>query len=180
MGFILIPKIIDGRNIREGDLIIGLESAGLHSNGFSLVRSALSKKDIRKYKKELLRPTRIYVKPILSLLEARCYTLSAIKAVAHNTGGAFYTKITKVLPRGVAFKINKDSWKVPRIFKIIQKKAHLQDPQMYSTFNMGIGMVVVTNKKYAAPTVEFLGKNGFKSYIIGKVIKSKRRKIVLV
>ena len=119
-------------------------------------------------------------KPILSLLEARCYTLSAIKAVAHNTGGAFYTKITKVLPKGVAFKIYKDSWKVPRIFKMIQKKSRLQDSQMYSTFNMGIGMVVVTNKKYAKPIVEFLTKSGFKSYAIGKVIKATKRKIVLV
>ncbi len=180
VGIVDKEKIINGRRIKKDDAIIGIASSGLHSNGFSLARKVFSKKERKKYAKELLRPTRIYVEPILSLLDARCYTLSAIKAVAHNTGGAFYAKITKVLPKGVAFKIYKESWKVPRIFKIIQKKAGIDDTQMYSTFNMGIGMIVVANRKYAEPIVGFLGKKGFKSYIIGKVIKSKRKKIVLI
>jgi phosphoribosylformylglycinamidine cyclo-ligase len=118
VGIVDKDRIIDGKRIRKDDAVIGIASSGLHSNGYSLARKALSKKDIVKHKKALLRPTRIYVEPILSLLKARCYTLSAIKAVAHNTGGAFYTKITKVLPKDMAFKIYKDSWKVPSVFDV--------------------------------------------------------------
>jgi phosphoribosylformylglycinamidine cyclo-ligase len=180
VGVVERDKIIDGRRIKKDDAVIGIASSGLHSNGFSLVRKVFSRKERKRYAQELLRPTRIYVKPILSLLKARCYTLPAIKAVAHNTGGAFYTKITKVLPKGTAFMIEKDSWKVPVIFKLIKKKARLNDAQMYSTFNMGIGMVLVANKKYAGSIISFLGTKGFKAWVIGKVIAAKKKKIVLV
>jgi phosphoribosylformylglycinamidine cyclo-ligase len=180
VGVVDRDKIISGKRIKKDDVIIGIASSGLHSNGFSLARRVFSRQERKRYARELLRPTRIYVKPILSLLKARCYTLSAIKAVAHNTGGAFYAKITKVLPKDTAFKIYRDSWKVPRIFKLIKKKARLDDVQMYSTFNMGIGMILVANKKYAGSIVSFLDKKGFKSYVIGKVIKAKKKKIVLI
>ena len=180
LGIVDKDKIINGARIKKDDAIIGIASSGLHSNGFSLVRKVFKESQIREHKKALLKPTRIYVDCILSLLEARCYSVSAIKGIAHNTGGAFYTKITKILPKGLGFKIYKDSWKVPSIFRIIQKKARLGDKEMFSTFNMGIGMIVVTNKKYAPDIVDFLQKKGFKSCIIGKVIKSKKKKIVLI
>ncbi|MBN2120841.1 MAG: phosphoribosylformylglycinamidine cyclo-ligase [Candidatus Omnitrophica bacterium] len=173
-------KIIDGKKIKPGDIVIGIASSGLHSNGFSLVRKIFSRKEIKKYSKQLLKPTRIYVKPVLALLEARCYTLSAIKGIAHNTGGAFYTKITKILPRGLAFRIDKDSWPVPKIFRIIQKKSGLKDKEMYSTFNMGIGMVIVVGNRYATHTVNFLKSKGYKSFVIGKVVRSRAKKTILV
>lgn len=170
VGIVNKKNIIDGRKIREGDLIIGLSSNGLHSNGFSLVRKAFSRRDLKNHAKELLRPTRIYVKPILSLLKNNF----AIKAIAHNTGGAFYNKITKVLPKGYGMVIDKDSWRVPRIFKVIQQKSASSDKEMYSVFNMGIGMILVVDKNHASKAKRFIDRS-CGTHLIGQIIKSKKR-----
>lgn len=179
VGVVDKSKIVDGRNIKAGDAVIGLESSGFHSNGYSLVRKVFSKAEIKKYSKEILAPTCIYVKPILSLLFAVSHLPLAIKGIAHNTGGAFYNKITKILPQGLGFKIDRKSWDIPQIFGFLQNKARISEKEMYSTFNMGIGMIVVTDKKYAERTVKFLAKKHIKAYVIGRVIKSKT-KCVLV
>ncbi len=170
-------KIVDGRNIKAGDAVVGLRSSGFHSNGYSLIRKIFSKAEIKKYAKGLLTPTRIYVKPILSLLSA--VTPLVVKGIAHNTGGAFYSKITKILPQGLGFKIDKKAWDVSEIFNLVQEKANLSGKEMYSTFNMGIGMIVVTNEKYAGRIVRFFEKRDIKAYVIGRVIKCKT-KCVLV
>ena len=168
-------RIIDGKNIKAGDTVIGLESSGFHSNGYSLVRKVFSKTEIRKYAKDLLEPTRIYVKPILSLLSSFSHLPLAVKGIAHNTGGAFYSKITKILPKGLGFRIDKESWNVPEIFRLLQKKANVSEKEMYSTFNMGIGMIVVADKRYAGKIVRFFGKKHIKARVVGKVIKSKTK-----
>lgn len=168
-------KIINGRNIKAGDLIIGLESSGLHSNGFSLVRKAFSRKEILKNSKILLKPTRIYVKPVLSLLSPHLGLLPYIKGIAHITGGAFYRKATKILPKGYCMVIDKNSWKVPAIFKKIQQKGAINDKEMYSVFNMGIGMILVVNKLKAKKIQQILSRYNLRNYIIGKIIKGKEK-----
>jgi phosphoribosylformylglycinamidine cyclo-ligase len=160
-------KMITGKNIKKGDVLIGLASSGLHSNGFSLVRKVLGPRGIKKYGRQLLIPTRIYVKPILSLK-------SPVKAIAHITGGAFYNKATKILPKGLGMVIDKKSWKVPKIFKVIQDKGRISDKEMYTVFNMGIGMILVVDKNQAKKIKLSLNKTS-KAYIIGEVVKSRRR-----
>ena len=126
--------IIDGSGIKSDDVLLGLASSGLHSNGFSLARKALSPKEQKEYAQILLKPTCIYVKPVLALLEK-----FQVKGMAHMTGGAWYEKLTKVLPQGLCFAVKKGSWPIPRIFALIQDKGHVPLLEMYRTFNMGIG-----------------------------------------
>ncbi len=178
VGIVDKKKIITGQRIRSGDLIIGLESSGLHSNGFSLVRKVLGSRGMKKYTKELLTPTRIYVKPILSLLKSYNLKLKTIKGIAHVTGGAFYNKAVKVLPSGLGMAIDKTSWKVPKIFKLIQSKGGICDKEMYSVFNMGIGMMLIVDKKQAKKVTANLNRS-CKSKIIGEVIKSDKRMWIL-
>ncbi len=174
VGIVDKNKIINGRRIKQGDLVIGLESNGIHSNGFTLVRKVLGLKGLKKYKKELLKPTRIYVKEVLSLLSVFGNNHLALKGIAHVTGGAFYSKVTKILPKGYGMVIDKGSWKVPKIFSIIQKKAHLDQKEMYSVFNMGIGMVLVVDKKFLKKALTTLSKS-CKTHLIGKIVKSNKK-----
>jgi phosphoribosylformylglycinamidine cyclo-ligase len=164
-------KMIDGSKIKAGDAVIGIESSGLHSNGFSLARKALGEQGVKKCARELLTPTRIYVKPILSLFAKR-YPLYAIKGIAHITGGAFYSKAVKILPAGLGMVLNKSRWSVPRIFKIIQSAGSIAEREMYTVFNMGIGMVVVVDKAAAAAALARLNRF-YPAKIIGQVVKSR-------
>lgn len=159
-------KIIDGKNIKADDTIIGLASNGLHSNGFSLVRRVFSNKELKKYAGELLKPTRIYVKPVLSLLPA-------IKGIAHITGGAFYDKVSRIIPENLNFIIYKDSWPIPKIFNLIQQKGHVPEKDMYHTFNMGIGMVLIVSAGNTKTVIRKLEQLNLKSWVIGKAIKGK-------
>ncbi len=179
VGVVEKKDIIDTNRIQVGDIVIGLESSGLHSNGFSLVRKVFANAEMKRMAEELLKPTRIYVKPVLSLLrtthDARRTT---IKGIAHITGGAFYDKISRIIPKGLAVRIQKDSWSVPQIFKLIQRKGNIENNVMYRTFNMGIGMVLVT-----APDDYDLVSNELKKFdlccwIIGRVIKGNREVVV--
>src|SRR5438093_9021947 len=142
VGVVEKNKIIDGSAIRAGDRIIGLASSGLHSNGFSLARKVFSLSEQKKLAKELLEPTRIYVKPVLKALEK-----FAVHGIAHNTGGAFYEKLTKIVRPGLCLAIDRNRWGVPSIFQLIQKKGRIMDREMFTTFNMGIGMILVVPEK---------------------------------
>lgn len=167
-------NIIDGSKIKAGDVVIGLESNGLHSNGFSLVRKVFSKDELKRMSDELLKPTRIYVKPILSLLRVMSYELRVtIKGIAHITGGAFYDKIARILPRNVNAIIDKNSWVVPKIFRLIQNKGNIPDKEMYRTFNMGAGMVLIVEPKVARPVISKLAEFKLKSWVIGEIIEGK-------
>ena len=174
VGIVDRKKIIDGKKIKSGDLVIGIESSGLHSNGYSLARLVFIKKGIQKYAKELLKPTRIYAKPILSLLNSFSKNPKVIKGIAHVTGGAFYNKVIKILPKGLGVIIDKKSWPTPKIFRVLQEAGNVSEKEMYTVFNMGIGMVVVVDKKYAKLALSKLSKF-YKTYLIGKVIKSNKR-----
>ncbi|MBU1091206.1 MAG: phosphoribosylformylglycinamidine cyclo-ligase [Candidatus Omnitrophica bacterium] len=165
-------NIIDGSKIEVGDLVVGLESNGIHSNGYSLVRRVFSQKELKRMSNELLKPTRIYVKPVLSLLKKTGYTKgNIIKGIAHITGGAFYDKIARILPKGVGVSIDKESWIVPEIFKLIQKRGNIEDREMYHTFNMGIGMVLIIEPKSMKAVLSHLSAFKLKSYVIGEVVK---------
>ncbi len=174
VGIVERSKIVDGSAIKAGDQVIGLPSTGLHSNGFSLARKVLSPGAQKKYAKELLTPTRIYAKEVSGLLSK-----FPVRGIAHITGGAFYDKLTKILPKGKCFAIDRGSWPVPEIFHVIQKKGKIGDREMYRTFNMGIGMALVFRKKDISAVRYYLKKKNIKHYKIGSVINDTKRRIMI-
>ena len=178
VGVVQKDKIIDGSQIEAGNVLVGIESNGLHSNGFSLVRKVFSKNELKRYASELLKPTRIYVKPILSLLKAKRYTLNAIKGIAHITGGAFYGKISRILPGNLNAHINKNSWEVPKIFRLIQNKGSIPEHEMYHTFNMGIGMVLVVQADSVSRIKSELVKFNLRSMVMGEIIKGNKKVVI--
>jgi len=170
VGVVERSDIIDGSKIKAGNLVIGLESSGIHSNGYSLVRKVFSNNEQKRMNKELLTPTRIYVKAVLSLLPDK-----NIKGIAHITGGAFYDKITRILPENVDVRINKGAWIVPKIFRLIQSRGNIVDREMYHTLNMGIGMVLIVEAGISRSIISKLAGFGLKSWIIGEVVKGKKK-----
>ena len=174
VGVVEKKKIISGARIKAGDVLIGLASNGLHSNGFSLVRKVLSLHEQKSLSHELLRPTRIYVKPVLKALGK-----FDIKGMAHVTGGAFFEKMSKILPQGKCFAIKRGSWPVPKIFQIIQQKGRIADQEMFTTLNMGIGFVVVVDKKIAENIIRFFKSSGIPAWAIGTVVNHQDKRILL-
>jgi phosphoribosylformylglycinamidine cyclo-ligase len=169
IGIIEKKKIIDGSKIKPKDLIIGISSSGVHSNGFSLVRKIFNQKELVKLSKTLLTPTKIYVKSILNLLKDY-----SIKGIAHITGGGILENIPRILPPRTKAKINLNSWKIPPIFKKIQKKANISSNEMYRTFNMGIGMVLVVSKNIAENILRRLEDLGEEAYLIGEIEEGRK------
>ncbi len=176
-GIVEKDKIINGSLVESGDLIIGLESSGVHSNGYSLVRKIIRDNNLKYneiYKElnnektlgeVLLTPTKIYVNEILSLLEK-----IQVNGIAHITGGGFYENIPRAL-NGLGFSIKKTSFEVSSIFNFLKKIGNLDEDEMYNFFNMGIGMVLVINKKYEKKCLTHFEKNNLKAYTIGEVIE---------
>jgi phosphoribosylformylglycinamidine cyclo-ligase len=173
VGVVESGGIIDGSGIKGNDVLLGLLSSGLHSNGYSLVRKALSKNEQKLYAKILLKPTCIYVKPILALLEK-----FHVKGMAHMTGGAWYEKLTKVLPKGLCFAVKKGSWPIPRIFGLIQDKGRIPEHEMYRTFNMGIGFALVVAPKDVIGVRSFLRTHKVESFVIGEVVRDPKHKVI--
>jgi phosphoribosylformylglycinamidine cyclo-ligase len=168
-GIVEEKNIIKGDNVKEEDVLIGLKSSGLHSNGYSLVRKVFSKQEQKSYAETLLIPTKIYVKPILQLLK-KFKPNKDVKAIINITGGGFYDNIVRVLPKNYHAIVYKKSWLVPEIFKIIQQKGKIADEEMYRTFNMGIGMVIIVDKTKVEQILKFFKKDGV---VIGKITKNK-------
>ena len=165
VGVVSRESIIDGRFCRRGDKVLGLASSGLHSNGFSLVRKVFSLKELKgKLGLELLRPTQIYTRSILKILEK-----VRINAMSHITGGGFYENIPRVLPQGLRVEIKKDSWTVPPIFRKIQERGQMSETEMFRTFNMGVGMVLILEPKNTQKALKLFEKAGEKAWIIGEV-----------
>ncbi|MCI9406640.1 MAG: phosphoribosylformylglycinamidine cyclo-ligase [Oscillospiraceae bacterium] len=169
-------RILDMNAIKEGDAIIGLASSGVHSNGFSLVRKVFDVEhtDLGRYAdrlgkplgETLLTPTKIYVKPVLKLLEE-----VKVKSISHITGGGFYENIPRALPQGYQAVIDQNAVEVLPIFRLIQEVGKIPQRDMYNTFNMGIGMCVVVAKEEAQKAVEILCGCGEKAKIIGEIQK---------
>ena len=179
VGIVDKEKIINSDNIEVGDKVIGITSSGVHSNGFSLVRKVfdVNKENLNEYREELgktlgealLAPTKIYVKPILKLLEQ-----VNVKGISHVTGGGFYENLPRMLNDKVALNINKSSYELPAIFKLIQKEGNIPERDMYNTFNMGIGMSVIVPKDQVEKTLEILKAEGEEAYEIGEVISGNK------
>ncbi|MEY2193637.1 phosphoribosylformylglycinamidine cyclo-ligase [Neobacillus sp. BF23-41] len=177
VGMVDQKHVIDGSKVKEGQVLIGLASSGVHSNGFSLVRKVLledAKLSLGDYVDELgaelgsvlLEPTKIYVKSILSTV--RKYT---VYGLVHVTGGGFYDNIPRILPKGYQAEIKEGSWKVPGIFSFIQKSGEISDYDMFRTFNMGIGMILVVDSADTTAIIEHLQTLGEDAYVIGTVQK---------
>jgi len=168
-------RIVDGRTCRAGDAVIGLASSGLHSNGYSLARKAFTEKEIKtEVGRELLRPTRIYSPDLLEVLKA-----VRVKAMAHITGGGFYDNIPRVIPAGLGVRVEKGAWPVPSIFQRIWKKTGAGEKEMFRTFNMGIGMVLVVGPRDVAGTLARFSKLRQKAWVIGEVAKGRREVSVI-
>ena len=169
------PKMIDGSKLCEGDVLLGLRSSGVHSNGFSLVRKIfdINEETINAEYPELdktlgetlLTPTKIYVKPLLALMDK-----VDVKAVSHITGGGFYENIPRMLTDGLSAKIKKDNIPVLPIFKLMQRVGNIPEHDMFNTFNMGVGMLVAVDKNDADKALEVLKANGEDAVIIGEVL----------
>ena len=172
VGIVEKNNIINGDRIECGDAVVGIASGGLHSNGYSLVRRVFSVIELKRMSGELLKPTHIYVKPVLELLK---HYGASVHGIAHITGGAFYDKIGRILPKNINVRIDKKSWKVPEIFRLIQNKGNIQDEEMYHTLNMGIGLVLVVKFRQAALVINELSRLGLKSWIIGQALKGNKK-----
>jgi len=169
-------KIINGSTIKAGDVLIGLKSSGIHSNGYSLVRKLFGEnvEELEKYNEELgaktidvlLTPTRIYVNSILELIKK-----VKVKGIAHITGGGFIENIPRIFPEGIGCRIDTKSYEVPPVFRLMQKKSGLKKEQMYNTFNMGIGMVVCVKKRDVEETIAQLESTGEQCVVLGKTVK---------
>lgn len=176
VGIVDRSKIIDGLNIKQGDKIIGLASSGLHSNGFSLVRKLLNLNEEKldeyiemlgaKLGEELLKPTRIYVKTVMDLIEK-----FEIKGISHITGGGFIENIPRMLPKGLSAVVHKGTWPVLPIFELLKNTGVLKDRDMYNTFNMGIGMVIAVGSETAGSMLEYLERDSVRAYMIGEIVE---------
>ncbi len=168
VGIVERGKVIDGRHAAAGQAIIGIASSGVHSNGFSFVRKAFKPEFMKNHADEILKPTRIYVKPVLSLIEKE-----PVHSMVHITGGGFFDNIPRVLPKGCGAKIQLGSWPVPRVFRWLQESSKASATEMYRTFNMGIGFMLVTPKERAFKVISHLKKSGEHAWVIGEIVKGK-------
>ena len=182
VGIVDKKKIVDGSRLQAGDVLIGVKSSGVHSNGFSLVRKVFgigaddekNKEIVNTYYDELgatlgealLTPTRIYVKPLLAAMEA-----ADVKAVSHITGGGFYENIPRMLKEGLTAKIEKAKVPVLPIFELIQKAGNIPERDMFNTFNMGVGLCVAVSKETAQAALEAFRNAGEEAVLLGEVVE---------
>ena len=172
--------MITGQSICPGDVLVGIASSGVHSNGFSLVRKVfpMDRESLETWYEELgetlgdalIRPTKIYVKALRAVKEAGV----KIKGCSHITGGGFYENVPRMLPDGTKAVIRKDSYEVPAIFRMLQERGKIEEHMMYNTYNMGIGMVMALDPKDAQTAVSALEAAGEKAYVIGSVERGEK------
>lgn len=175
VGVVDKKDIINGENIKPGDVLIGMASSGVHSNGFSLVRSVfeMTKESLDTYYDELgktlgealIAPTKIYVKALKNIKKQGV----TIKGCSHITGGGFFENVPRMLPDGVKAVIKKDSYEVPAIFKLIQKNGNIEENMMYNTFNMGLGMIIAVDQADVEKTMAAIKEAGEECYVVGSI-----------
>ena len=180
VGVVDKKDIIDGSSIKEGDVLVGIASSGVHSNGFSLVRSVfdMSKESLDTYYDELqktlgealIEPTRIYVKALKNVKKAGV----KVKGCSHITGGGFYENVPRMLPENAKAIIQKDSYPVPPIFGLIQKNGNIEEKMMYNTFNMGLGMVIALDEKDVDIAMKAIEESGDSCYVVGKIVNGEK------
>lgn len=173
VGVVEKNKVIDGSKIKPGDIVLGLPSSGPHSNGYSLIRKIFSNSELKKYQSELFAPTKIYVKEILNTIR---YAPNAIKGIAHITGGGFLDNIPRILPADCQVIIQEGNWKIPPVFMKMRDQGKVPPREMYRTFNMGIGLVLIVSEK-DLPKVCSLLKNVI---IIGQISKGNKEEVKIV
>ena len=174
VGLVEKERILDKARVKRGDALIALPSSGVHSNGFSLVRKVFSEEELKgSLGLELLTPTRIYVKPVLGLLEQ-----VAVHSIAHITGGGFYENIPRALPKGFGVRISKTDIRTPEVFDKIAKAGNIPERDMFNTFNMGVGMCLTVSPEDADRAVRVLGMLGQEAYLLGEVTESGEVEIV--
>lgn len=163
-------KLITGEKIADGDVVIGLPSSGIHSNGYSLVRKIVENLDLsesydlqKPLGEVLLTPTKIYAKPVMKVLDA-------LKGISHITGGGFYENLPRMLPEGLGVQIDATSWEVPQIFSFLQEHGNIAEEEMYGVFNMGIGMALVVKQENAEQVISTLHQSGENASVIGKIV----------
>lgn len=182
VGAVEKDEYIDGSNVRAGHAIIGIESSGIHSNGFSLVRKLIKKSridlndkfDDKTFLETFLEPTQLYVKPVLELKKQ-----VDIHAMNHITGGGFYENIPRSLPKGLAAKIDTNSFDTPKIFNWLQEQGEISTGEMYNIFNMGIGFTVIISPEEIEQTISILKESGIKAYHIGQIVEDSDTPIYL-
>lgn len=175
VGIVDEKDIITGKDVKAGDVLVGMASSGVHSNGFSLVRKVFSmdKKTLDTYHEELgttlgealIAPTKIYVKALRSIKDAGV----RIKACSHITGGGFYENIPRMLPEGKRAVVEKNSYEVPAIFKMLAREGEIAEQMMYNTYNMGLGMILAVDPADADKTMEAVKAAGETPYVVGKI-----------
>ena len=175
VGVVDEKDIITGKDLADGDVLIGMASSGVHSNGFSLVRKVfeMTKESLDTYYDELgttlgealIAPTRIYVKALKAIKDAGV----TVKACSHITGGGFYENIRRMLPEGMHAVVRKDSYEVPAIFKLLQKTGNIAEEMMYNTYNMGLGMIVAVSPDKVETTMEAIKSAGDVPYVVGEI-----------
>ena len=167
VGVVDRDKILDKNKMQPGDVVIALPSSGLHSNGYSLVRKVFNVEnaDLGQYYEELLRPTKIYVRPVLAAIEA-----ADIRGISHITGGGFYENIPRCIPDGLCAKIEKKALRIPPIFPLLSRMGGISERDMFNTFNMGTGMVLVAAKDSADKALAALHALGQEAGVIGEIV----------
>jgi len=173
VGIVEKKKVVTGEGIRPGDLFLGLASNGIHANGYSLVQKVLSVSEQKRDAKELLKPTRIYVRPVLDLLRRG----APVRGIAHITGGSFREKLVRVLPEGISAVLRKRSWPVPAVFRKI-RSAGVGEEEMYRTFNMGIGMVLALPARSVPKVRAALKRHGLTHWVIGEAVRGQREVVL--
>lgn len=173
VGVVDEKELITGKDLKAGDVLIGMASSGVHSNGFSLVRKVfdMTKENLNTYYEELgctlgealIAPTKIYVKALKAVKEAGV----TVKACSHITGGGFYENIPRMLPEGMRAVVKKDSYEVPAIFQLLQKTGEIEEQMMYNTYNMGLGMIVAVDPADVEKTMEAVRAAGETPYVVG-------------
>jgi len=180
VGIVDKEKVLDQKTMRPGDTVIALASSGLHSNGFSLVRKVLDIEHAdlnapvdelgRSLGEELLTPTKIYVRPVLAAIQA-----AKIRGVSHITGGGFYENVPRCVPDGLCAKIEKAALDIPPIFRMLQRLGNIPERDMFNTFNMGTGMVVIAAREDADKALETLKAQGQAAKIIGEIVSGEEK-----
>ena len=180
VGVVDEKDLITGKDIQDGDVLVGIASSGVHSNGFSLVRKVfpMEKEALETYYEELgttlgealLAPTKIYVKALRGVKEAGV----RIKGCSHITGGGFYENVPRMLPEGVRAVIEKDSYQVPAIFRMLAREGQIEEHMMYNTYNMGIGMVLAVDGADVEKTVKAIKGAGEAACVIGRIEKGEK------
>ena len=186
VGFVEKKNLLDGSRAVPGDVLLGLASSGLHSNGFSLVRAIVKKRGASLTRRvpglkgtlgeELLRPTRIYVRQVTRLvsgMQSSPKTRRAVRGIAHVTGGGIPGNLPRVLPKGVGAELDRNAWPRPAVFELVRDWGRVSEDEMYDVFNMGLGMIVVVDKKREAACRRLLGGTGV--YRIGEVVRGSHK-----